>query len=110
VLVNVSIFDAFPKGIDYCKPREGLLLHTSGSSWDYQASHELKVELRNSIYLHYSAVRKKMFDIKFMPVYLFLSGAGTGESRNAQEFHQLALQCFDVTYGFSDSELETSQD
>ncbi|KAG0350780.1 hypothetical protein BG005_009679, partial [Podila minutissima] len=28
-----------------------------------------------------------------MPLYLFLSGAGTGKSRNAQEFHQSALNC-----------------
>ena len=51
-----------------------------------------------------------MFDKKLIPVYLFLSGAGTGKSRNAQEFHKLALQFFDATYGFNDSELEKSQD
>ena len=51
-----------------------------------------------------------MFDKKLIPIYLFLSGAGTGKSRNAQEFHKLALQCFDATYGFNDPELEKPQD
>ncbi|KAG0330716.1 hypothetical protein BG000_011552 [Podila horticola] len=32
-------------------------------------------------------------DKSTMPLYLFLSGAGTGKSRNAQEFHRSALNC-----------------
>ncbi len=37
-----------------------------------------------------------------MPLYLFLSGAGTGKSRNATEFHNAAIECLDKE---EDSEL-----
>ncbi|CAG8757682.1 229_t:CDS:1, partial [Ambispora leptoticha] len=33
------------------------------------------------------------FDKMMIPLYLFLSGAGTGKSRNANEFHQTAITC-----------------
>lgn len=33
-----------------------------------------------------------------IPPYLFLSGAGTGKSRNAAELHHTAYKCFDGTY------------
>ncbi|RHZ86987.1 hypothetical protein Glove_41g128 [Diversispora epigaea] len=33
------------------------------------------------------------FDKLNLPLYLFLSGAGTGKSRNANEFHQTAITC-----------------
>ncbi|CAG8616900.1 19902_t:CDS:2 [Dentiscutata erythropus] len=34
-----------------------------------------------------------LFDKLNLPIYLFLSGAGTGKSRNANEFHQTAITC-----------------
>lgn len=33
-----------------------------------------------------------------IPLYLFLSGAGTGKSRNAAELHHTAYKCFNGTY------------
>jgi hypothetical protein len=33
-----------------------------------------------------------------VPLYLFLSGAGTGKSRNAAKLHKTACRCFDRTY------------
>ncbi|KAN0077415.1 hypothetical protein V8E54_005719 [Elaphomyces granulatus] len=65
------------QGLSYRDPINGLLLNTAGSSWEYQASDELKQKLRNHIYRHHHCF-----------------------SRNAKEFHKLAAQCFDGTYAF----------
>ncbi|CAG8446398.1 6099_t:CDS:2 [Funneliformis mosseae] len=36
---------------------------------------------------------RKISDKTYIPIYLFLSGAGTGKSRNAEEFHRTAIAC-----------------
>jgi hypothetical protein len=50
------------------------------------------------VYHHHQAYSQGLIDIKTIPLYLFLSGADTGKSRNASELHILARQCFDGTY------------
>jgi hypothetical protein len=37
-------------------------------------------------------------DKQHIPLYLFLSGAGTGKSRNAAELHKTAYDCFNGTH------------
>ena len=49
--------------------------------------------LRKELTRHYEGFCNRLFDKSFMPMYLFLSGAGTGKSRNAAEFHQTAISC-----------------
>ncbi|KAF9319144.1 hypothetical protein BG006_003044, partial [Podila minutissima] len=49
--------------------------------------------LQQAIKDHYDAFKGGRHDKVNMPLYLFLSRAGTGKSWNTQEFHQSALNC-----------------
>jgi hypothetical protein len=51
--------------------------------------------MRENILRHYD---NYAIDKQTIPLYLFLSGAGTGKSRSGLEFHKTALQCFDGTW------------
>lgn len=86
-------------GIPYRPPPPGILLDSPGRGWDYQASSELADVLRKEIerHYHYYAVERRIYKTT-MPLYLSLSGAGTGKSRNATELHHTAYKCFDGTY------------
>jgi hypothetical protein len=46
---------------------------------------------------HYTAYINGLIDKQHIPLYLFLSGAGTGKSRNAAELHKTAYDCFNGT-------------
>ncbi|CAG8631175.1 3956_t:CDS:2, partial [Ambispora gerdemannii] len=85
------ITDAFPEGLPYIKPKP--LLYTSGADWEYQPHPSLKGILRKELKDHYKNFTSGRFDKLNLPLYLFLSGAGTGKSRNANEFHQTAITC-----------------
>jgi hypothetical protein len=50
-------------------------------------------ELRYKLTEYYKNFLQKNFDKTYIPIYLFLSGAGTGKSRNAEEFHRTAIAC-----------------
>jgi hypothetical protein len=78
-----------------------VLLSSEGKDWEYQLSEDLEVTLRNEIRQHYEAFRNGWIDKICMPIYLFISGAGTGKSRNAAEFHRTAMNCL----GDEDEEL-----
>ena len=78
-------------GLPYVKPES--LLYTSGSNWEYQPDPSLKQILRRELKSHYENFILGRFDKLNLPIYLFLSGAGTGKSRNANEFHQTAITC-----------------
>ncbi|RHZ86979.1 hypothetical protein Glove_41g179 [Diversispora epigaea] len=86
-----KIIDAFPEGLPYIKPKP--LLSTSGADWKYQPHPSLKGILRKELKDHYKNFVSGRFDKMNVPLYLFLSGAGTGKSRNASEFHQTAITC-----------------
>ncbi|CAG8689995.1 18168_t:CDS:2 [Rhizophagus irregularis] len=88
-LKKVSTADAFPQGLLYLKPEP--LLRTSGANWEYQPDPTLKEILQKTIREHFDAFLKGDFDKTNIPIYLFLSGAGTGKSRNANEFQQTAI-------------------
>ncbi|RGB22757.1 hypothetical protein C1646_775582 [Rhizophagus diaphanus] len=87
--VSTDIADAFPQGLLYLKPEP--LLRTSGANWEYQPDPTLNEILQKAIREHYDAFLKGDFDKTNIPIYLFLSGAGTGKSRNANEFQQTAI-------------------
>ena len=78
-------------GLAYMKPLP--LLNTAGSDWEYQPDISLKQTLKMEIKEHYKQVVLGKFDKTNIPIYLFLSGAGTGKSRNASEFHKTAINC-----------------
>ncbi|CAG8593974.1 9675_t:CDS:2, partial [Acaulospora colombiana] len=78
-------------GLPYVKPKP--LLYTSGANWEYQPDPSLKLILRRELKNHYENFILGRFDKLNLPLYLFLSGAGTGKSRNANEFHQTAITC-----------------
>ncbi|KAF9310054.1 hypothetical protein BG003_008980 [Podila horticola] len=80
-----------PPGLPYQMP--GPLLRTSGVNWTYQPHPELFTALRPAIKDHYDDFKGDRRHKSTMPLYLFLSGAGTGKSRNAQEFHRSVLDC-----------------
>ncbi|KAI8595726.1 hypothetical protein EDD21DRAFT_358778 [Dissophora ornata] len=82
---------AFPRGLAYQQPRP--LVSSSGVSWEYQASEELLESLPIGFREHFRDFQSGQHDKIYMPLYLFLSGAGTGKSRNASEFHLTALRC-----------------
>ena len=69
------------------------LLRTPGADWEYQPHPSLKHILRRELKNHYTNFLSGCFDKMMIPLYLFLSGAGTGKSRNANEFHQTAITC-----------------
>ncbi|CAG8693137.1 4128_t:CDS:2, partial [Funneliformis caledonium] len=89
--VRKNITDAFPGGLPYMKPEP--LLYTSGANWEYQPDPSLKQILRRELKKHYENFILGRFDKLNLPLYLFLSGAGTGKSRNANEFHRMAITC-----------------
>ncbi|RHZ90174.1 hypothetical protein Glove_5g80 [Diversispora epigaea] len=89
--VRKKITDAFPRGLSYIEPEP--LLFTSGVNWEYQPDPSLKQILRRELKNHYENFILNRFDKLNLPLYLFLSGAGTGKSRNANEFHQTAITC-----------------
>ncbi|CAG8798498.1 41596_t:CDS:2, partial [Gigaspora margarita] len=78
-------------GLPYMKPEP--LLRTSGANWEYQPHSSLKHILQRELKKHYENFLLGRFDKMTLPLYLFLSGAGTGKSRNANEFHQTAISC-----------------
>ncbi|KAI8598234.1 hypothetical protein EDD21DRAFT_193182 [Dissophora ornata] len=74
-------------------PMPGPLLATRGTNWVYQPDPTLYEMLRKEIRDHYRNYINGAQDKTTMPLYLFLCGAGTGKSRNAQEFHRSAHLC-----------------
>lgn len=85
-------------GLPYRPPTPDALLKSSGHCWDYQASPELTKVLRSSIKEQFRHCESGFLDKLTIPHYLFISGAGTGKSRNAAERHKTALKCFNGTY------------
>jgi hypothetical protein len=73
------------------------LLRTSGANWEYQPDPTLKEILQKEIREHYESFLQGKRDKSNIPLYLFLSGAGTGKSRNASEFHQTAISCLSTS-------------
>ena len=69
------------------------LLYTSDTNWKYQPDLSLKQILRRELKNHYENFILGRFDKLNLPLYLFLSGAGTVKSRNANEFHRMAITC-----------------
>ncbi|GBB92302.1 hypothetical protein RclHR1_00020005 [Rhizophagus clarus] len=82
---KLRIKNAFSEGIP--------LLSTIGSNWKYQPDPSLDQILRKEFKDHYSHFNQKRFDKAYMPIYFFLSGSGTGKSRNATEFYNTVLNC-----------------
>ncbi|KAG0265479.1 hypothetical protein DFQ27_000616 [Actinomortierella ambigua] len=77
-------------GLPYRKPAP--LVRTQGLDWTYQPDPKLYDKLRG-IKKHHDDYFQGRRDKSTIPLYLFLGGAGTGKSRNAQEFHRSAALC-----------------
>ncbi|KAK3819964.1 MAG: hypothetical protein J3Q66DRAFT_335951 [Benniella sp.] len=86
-----KLSEAFPNGLPYKEPSP--LLRTRGLDWTYQPDPKLYETLRCAIKDHYRDFFRGWRDKTTIPLYLFLGGAGTGKSRNAQEFHRSAIAC-----------------
>lgn len=87
-----------PTGLPYRPPNPGTLLDSPVRTWDYQTSPELLTVLRDEIEKHFNHYINRHINKTTIPLYLFLSGAGTGKSRNASELHNSAYRCFDGTF------------
>ncbi|CAG8631663.1 229_t:CDS:1, partial [Paraglomus occultum] len=82
-----------PEILQYKRPKP--LLETLGSSWNFQSSEKLKGVLREALITHYENFMLGKTDKGSIPVYMILSGAGTGKSRTATELQGLAIECTD---------------
>ncbi|GBB85398.1 hypothetical protein RclHR1_11950006 [Rhizophagus clarus] len=91
--MKLEIEGAFPDGLPYKKPNP--LLYSSGLEWDYQPGDKLYQELRDALMLHYENFNNKKIDKCNIPFYFFVSGPGTGKSRNATELHRTAVECLE---------------
>ncbi|PKK69814.1 hypothetical protein RhiirC2_712365 [Rhizophagus irregularis] len=91
---KIKIANAFPNGLPYKKPRP--FLSSSGLKWNYQLDKSLSDSLKENLDMHYILHQKENCREKAkIPLYLFISGAGTGKSRNASEFHETMIKCSD---------------
>ncbi|CAI2187981.1 9216_t:CDS:2, partial [Funneliformis geosporum] len=90
ILQTTKITEAFPEGLQYKKPKP--LVSSHGSNWQYQSDPKLKKILRKHTESHYMHFVNENDDKIDRPTYLFFSGAGTGKSRNASEFHNMLIQ------------------
>ena len=82
----------------YRPPRPSTLLNSPGRSWDYQVSPELINILHVEVQKQFDLYKKGYADKSTIPLYLFLSGAGTGKSRNSSELWQTTYRCFNRDY------------
>jgi len=68
------------------------LLHTAGVSWEYQSFPEITSQMKDTLPTHFQNWMDKKTDKQLHPIYLSLSGPGTGKSRLLQEFPALCRQ------------------
>ncbi|CAJ0831051.1 9052_t:CDS:2 [Entrophospora sp. SA101] len=92
---KTKITDAFPEGLPYIKPKS--LVTSSGLKWQYQLDPHLKDTLQEETEKHHFHFCNGENDKINRPIYLFFSGAGTGKSRNASEFHNTLIKCLNCS-------------
>ena len=99
-LGKIRVSDEFTQGLPYkaAKP----LLQTSGLAWSYQPASGMYELLRERLLVSYKNYQEGSKDKLHHPLYLFLSGVGTGKSRHASEFHKSVVKCL----GDDNSELQ----
>ncbi|KAN0087013.1 hypothetical protein V8E54_000701 [Elaphomyces granulatus] len=90
--------NSITKRLPYTPPDPGVLLNSPGRAWDYQVSPGMKTIIREEVGEHFGHYVNGNLDKSTIPLYLILSGAGTGKSRNAAELHETTYRCFDGTY------------
>lgn len=75
--------------VQFQRPREHSLLATLGKNWTYQVSNDVFKLLSPSIREHFANWSESKKDKQLHPLYLCLSGPGTGKSRLLEEFPKL---------------------
>ncbi|CAJ0889720.1 12705_t:CDS:2 [Entrophospora sp. SA101] len=78
--------------LEYLLPEP--LFRTSGYSWDYQKSNELRELLRTTITEYYKNYTKQQLDKSTTPLFFMIAGAGEGKSRNANELPNILHEEF----------------
>ncbi|CAJ0847839.1 13451_t:CDS:2 [Entrophospora sp. SA101] len=78
--------------LEYLPPEP--LLRTSGYSWDYQKSDDLRELLRTTITEYYKICIKQQLDKSTTPLFFMIAGAGEGKSRNANELPNILHEEF----------------
>ncbi|CAG8578879.1 10620_t:CDS:2 [Ambispora gerdemannii] len=91
VLASSDVPNTLPSDLQYVEPQP--LLRTEGASWEFQSSEKFMNILRKALKDHYDNFRLKRYDKQSIPIYLILSGPGTGKSRIATELPRLARDC-----------------
>ncbi|CAG8841162.1 30929_t:CDS:2, partial [Gigaspora margarita] len=91
---KTKITDAFPEGLPYIKPKS--LVTSPGLKWQYQLDPNLKTILQEETEKHHHFCNGEN-DKTNRPIYHFFSGAGTGKSRNASEFHKTLIKCLNYS-------------
>ncbi|CAB4423970.1 unnamed protein product [Rhizophagus irregularis] len=87
---KIKITEAFPQGLMYKKPKP--LVASYGSNWEYQFDTQLVKILKKNTEDHYKHFKGESSDKMNCPTYFLFSGAGTGKSRNASEFHNMLIE------------------
>lgn len=78
--------------LPYNKPKP--FLSSSGLWWDYQLDQPLYDTLKENIEMYYNLHQtENCRERSKIPLYFFISGAGTGKSQNASEFHKTVIEC-----------------
>jgi hypothetical protein len=81
-------------GLPYQGPRPLIYGDDSGRDWDYQPPKHLYEQIKPHLDAHFKSYQDTGRVEKGKgPPYFFLSGAGTGKSRSANEFHQTLIEC-----------------
>ncbi|CAG8619667.1 7366_t:CDS:2 [Paraglomus occultum] len=93
-IIMLTLADIFLQGLPYVEPQP--LLYTDGLHWEYQPGPDLHHILHCELERHYEKHCLGSRDKGDLPIYLFLSRAGTGKSRHATEFHQTVIKCLGI--------------
>jgi hypothetical protein len=81
-----------PEELEYLSPEP--LLKTSGSTWDFQASDDLKEPLRTTVTRYYEDYLERRLEKSTTPLFFMIAGAGEGKSRSANELPSILREEF----------------
>jgi hypothetical protein len=80
-------------GLPYQGPKSLVHKDDFGYQWNYQPPKDLHATIMPHLDDHFKLYLARDLAKGKAPSYLFLSGAGTGKSRNANEFHRTLIEC-----------------
>ena len=95
VLDLANLFISFRPGLRYREPIPLISGDDEGLQWEFQPHRDLYDQIKPALGKHFNAHIEKKLGKSLAPPYFFLSGSGTGKSRNATEFLDTLKKCAD---------------